>query len=467
LDYDTPVMAASQNGHLDVVNALIKARADLNLVFPNETVLVSACRRRHDGGGAGCDNYQIVAALLAAGAPVHPPGASVSPLYFAIAHNALESAKLLIAAGADPNLVFPSQPSIKVKGFRSSPDGRGQNPLNLAISLNNLPAVQILLDAKADVNANLDIGYALETAVTVGNVAVVNALIASGAIVQGHFLHAVIECCDGGAWKRNRWEKGTYTHPVIDSQVNGSKPDFAGVMRALVDANADLTARDEQGFTPLMTAVRMNNVDAAKVLLAVGVSPNETRPDGVSALMLASAHGSVGVGLVSALVAAGADVNYISNGQTIVEMAESSDIKALLMEAGGKRWYELMAEKYKFVRAVVHKDLKLVDKLIIDADDEEKEVALMIAVQANEIDLVKRLLAGGVPTAVSFRGYSMLTVACASGYTRIVRELLDAGADISVVDNGKTPMQWAAQHRHRDVMVMLLAKANELKNANK
>jgi ankyrin repeat protein len=49
-----------------------------------------------------------------------------------------------------------------------------------------------------------------------------------------------------------------------------------------------------------------------------------------------------------------------------------------------------------------------------------------------------------------------------------VRELIDAGADITFKDDdGRTALQWAAKLKHRDVVALLLARAKELKNANK
>jgi ankyrin repeat protein len=66
----------------------------------------------------------------------------------------------------------------------------------------------------------------------------------------------------------------------------------------------------------------------------------------------------------------------------------------------------------------------------------------------------------------------MLFVACKQGHTAVVKELVDAGADITSKDiNGKSALhhatRHAAKHKHRDIVALLLAKAKELKSANK
>jgi ankyrin repeat protein len=88
----------------------------------------------------------------------------------------------------------------------------------------------------------------------------------------------------------------------------------------------------------------------------------------------------------------------------------------------------------------------------------------------NNHTLVKHLLASGVSPSTLFRTNSLLCWASIRGYTDVVRELLDAGADITAKTkggDGLTALQLAAKHKHRDVVALLLAKAKELKNANK
>jgi ankyrin repeat protein len=468
---ETPIVAAAENGHLDVVNTLIDARADLSVVIDGDSVLSRACKRR-DG-----DNHLVVASLLAAGAPLHPPGASMAPLHSAIIHNALESMKLLISAGDDPNLVIG-----RTGASFSATDipGDFQRPLNAAAWFNNLPAMQLLLEAKADVNAdNGSDCLAIVASVMLGNVPMVQTLIAAGAIIPNLiFSELVYQCEPDGSWKKKapdifggpRDGVNSLQHDVVNSFIEtryfGYELDYPGVMKALIDAKADVSARDDKGFTPLMVAAGKNNVDAVSILLAAGANPNDVNYDGGSALMYASRHGHTRV--VALLCHAGAHLNHICIDATVLDAARSPEIKAVLAEAGGRTWYDLMREKYKLVRAVVEEDLELVDERIVDAGEEEKEVALKVAVVRNKAHAVKLLLAVGVRTTVLHYGESLLRAASFYGFVDVVRELLDAGADITAkARDNRTAIQVAAAGRHRDVVALLLARSNELKMANK
>jgi ankyrin repeat protein len=81
---------------------------------------------------------------------------------------------------------------------------------------------------------------------------------------------------------------------------------------------------------------------------------------------------------------------------------------------------------------------------------------------------VKSLLAAGVNPSIPCHTKDLLSFASIKGYTDIVEALLAAGADIREKDaDGMTALQHAAKNKHRDIVAMILAKANELKNANK
>jgi hypothetical protein len=153
---------------------------------------------------------------------------------------------------------------------------------------------------------------------------------------------------------------------------------------------------------------------------------------------------------------------------TALDLTVDPEIEAVLVEAGGRTWKDLMTEKYKLVRAVVEEDQEVVSTLIVDAGDEEKKIALSMALASNQASVVKLLLAVGVKTTVLLYGESLLILASRYGFVDIVRELLDAGADITAkARDNRTVLQVAAAGKHRDVVALLLAKANELKNANK
>jgi ankyrin repeat protein len=124
-----------------------------------------------------------------------------------------------------------------------------------------------------------------------------------------------------------------------------------------------------------------------------------------------------------------------------------------------------MVDTSDLVRAVFCGDVELVDMLFGSADDREKVMTFVVAVCENMPTMVKCLLAAGVNLSSTYGGMSFLMIASSAGYTDIVRDLIDAGADITAkTKDGKTALQLAAKNKHRDIVAILLSKTNELKN---
>src|SRR6202167_4436984 len=95
--------------------------------------------------------------------------------------------------------------------------------------------------------------------------------------------------------------------PLSLACINGN----AAMIEKLLTAGADANAAGTEDETPLMTVARTGSVDAAKVLLAHGAKVDARESwHGETALMWAAAQNHPA--MVSALIAAGADVNAIS-----------------------------------------------------------------------------------------------------------------------------------------------------------
>ena len=100
--------------------------------------------------------------------------------------------------------------------------------------------------------------------------------------------------------------------------VEASDP---AVMQALVDAGADLEARDVAGSTALHYAAQNHNNGIIKVLIEAGADITATQEGGATALHLAALHSTPAV--MTELMNAGADVNAEDwDGKTAFDYAK-------------------------------------------------------------------------------------------------------------------------------------------------
>ena len=93
------------------------------------------------------------------------------------------------------------------------------------------------------------------------------------------------------------------------------------VARALIDKGADPRARSNEGFTPLLFAVREGDADAVRLLMAHGADAdlNATTTDGSSSLLVAVVRGHVQ--LARFLLDQGANPNTDATGYTALHWA--------------------------------------------------------------------------------------------------------------------------------------------------
>jgi excisionase family DNA binding protein len=152
----------------------------------------------------------------------------------------------------------------------------------------------------------------LQRAVDNGDVDNVNALIAQGAQVDAR--------TDDG------WT------PLMLATIKG----HTGIVEALLNKGADVNARNKKSWTALMFAVSMGDIDTMRVLLAGGADINARDHDGKTVLMQAA--GENNIECLKVLLDHEADVNSVDRvGETALTIAARrgyTEIVALLKEAG-------------------------------------------------------------------------------------------------------------------------------------
>ena len=278
----TPLYVACTNGSARLVRTLLDAGADPNATLLHGETVLMHCARTGDpatvralvAAGAAVDAREgahdqtalmwaaaeahpaAVAALIEAGADVgarsraylqtvtaagaqRPEGAynllrgGSTPLHFAARSGDAESARRLLAAGADPDATLAD----------------GMNAITLAAYSGHGGVGAVLLDHGADPNGAATGYAALHAAVLRGDEALVQALLARGADPDARLM------------------RGT----PIRRQT------------------ADLSLRASQiGATPYLLAAEFLEADIMRALVAGGADAGLVMPDGTTALMLAA-----------------------------------------------------------------------------------------------------------------------------------------------------------------------------------
>jgi ankyrin repeat protein len=171
------------------------------------------------------------------------------PLYLALQRGDIDQIERHIYWGSDIHAL--------------TPDGR--RPLQMAASQGNVVVVELLLKHGVDVNARDSEGVtALQTAILVGRTQVADVLLSHGAELDADRL-------------------------LLQAAAQGN-PD-RDVVSYLVKHGADTEARDDNGDTPLLLAVRGGHLRLARHLVDRGADVNVSDREGRTALALAQSLG--------------------------------------------------------------------------------------------------------------------------------------------------------------------------------
>ncbi len=234
----TALMWAAVSGHPDVVRALIEAGADVHARSQTRIRKVILSSNRQASYDLG--TYER---LLKTGGMVEVQEGGYTALLFTAQQGNVESAKILLGAGADVNDTAPIGMSALVVAAYSDHAGMGQ----------------LLLEEGADPDA-AGAGYtALHAAILRGNLEFVEALLAHGANPNLPLT------------KANGARRQSADYAFGDTLV-GATPIYLAakfaeipIMRALAAAGADLRFTMPDGTTPMMAALDLPKTDSGNV----------------------------------------------------------------------------------------------------------------------------------------------------------------------------------------------------------
>ncbi|XP_062568316.1 uncharacterized protein LOC134230492, partial [Saccostrea cucullata] len=366
---DTPLKAACESGHLNVVKELIGAGADVNSYEEYGTPLTLACKYGY---------MTIVKELLRAGANINPLTEFETPLTCACENGHMDLVKDLVEAGACVNY-----------------QGKYKTPLIAACRGGHVNVVKELLRAGAEVNLNGEFATPLTTACKCGHINLVRELLGKGADVnpEGVFDSPLIEACRVG-------------YLVELFGIDASKGEYVCIVKELLRAGANVNRKDEYD-TPLTAACRGGHMSIVKELLGAGADVNL---QGKNDTPLTAACNFGDESIVKELIGAGADVNLEVDNDTP-------------MTAACKGGYESIVKELLRAGAHVNSHSELNNPLT---------AAINAAANGEDISIMMDLIKAGANVNIEGMFKTPLIGACEGGHLSAVKQLLDAGADVNL-----------------------------------
>jgi ankyrin repeat protein len=387
--------------------------------------------------------------LLGAQADPNLPGPHGTPLHYAVTRGHIDLCHILLDKGADPNhsdldppiltqifsnvmdadLRFKLLKLLHQNGAHIDEiDGSGMSALLHAALLGDVPCVDYLLDHGADTGLAGNEGRtAFDCAVDREDVEVVRLLLCKGGDIHTTAHHE--------------------QSPLFRAL---KKPEMVPL---LLEHKVDPDARSPDGFTPLMLAAGDNHVQTVKLLLEYEASvdldlwhTNDGAKSGWTALTFAAERGNSEV--VILLAEAGANINHrVDDGSTALHLAIGGDAMRTLMEF---RPDISIPDNNQNMPLHCIRSWMALEHALLDAHNREGYTPLSIALLYSNDAAASYLIERHTNINFASQIYSVpLHLACRESTVAMVRQLIEAGADVDLAVPGTpgTPLQAAVLRR--------------------
>ena len=427
-----PLFGAIRVGDEKTLKLLIKSGAEVDAPIAQE----------HNGASVGGCTALYVAAfmgqltcckqLLSNGASLEAANdLGYTPLMAAIEGNHEDVIEFFLKSGANVN---PA-----VTGFFLEVDGLGGGfPLYIATRRENFAVIKKLIKLGADVNRTTPNGWtSLKSAAQQGSFEIVKLLLEAGA-------------------DPNIADSTNYT-PLMNA-VSGDHEDIVKILlKFKADPNVQCGENPEDedwvpGRSALMDAAVVKNVGIARELLKFGANPNLITAEGRTALH--SAVIAASPEMLTLLLKSGANSNIFGN-----EEEKISALELALRQWANQTDYDRVGEVTEVLELMLKKaiptDCSFLNKVALDLVSEgHREVIEVLgkhgfmvdpnfsingashlfitaALGDHQLEEAERLLEIGADANFKYpTGLSVLSLATRNGAVRLVKLLLDYGADV-------------------------------------
>lgn len=278
-------------------------------------------------------------------------------------------------------------------------------------------------------------------------------------------------------------EKGTedtYIHeykrfPIHIAAGNG----YLDLLKILIEHNSDVNRKAENGCTPLLLAVEMEDIDVIKELLKNNADINLQNDEEVSPLTY-SIYFQKDISIVKELLENGAKVEYTTQKYTPLMIAsnlENIEVMKLLLEYGANVNTKTTDGQSALELAAIKGSKKSIDFLLengadVNSQNNQGYTPTMIAVGLENIDLLNKLIKAGADlNAKDKNGVSALMNAILVGNYNIVNKLIKSGADVNASTSitGNYVLDFAVavyEENKTDKSIMTLLVNNGAKSPN-
>lgn len=351
----------------------------------------------------------------------------INDLDAAVLANDIESAKLLLSKGVYPHTGPYNRPL----------------PIVLAVENGYLDMAMLLLDYGSNPV------MALEVAARKGKVDLIRAIASrlkrntrktdiysetlSCAVLEGQ-TEACCELIKLGANVNHGVNTNYRATPLMLAAGTGNKK----LIKALVDAGADIDVGNRMGETPLVWAACRNSPEGVAAMLEAGADPNLAKIGRDSPFIHAARICSLES--IRLLLQAGADIHKkIESGRSELVDAITSAVRYWGNDFSKKETMEAIKLLYS-----------LVD--INQLSQEEKNLLLFDAAMINYIPgAVMALDAGAEINSVCLEKHTPFYIAVVNGHKEMITFLTDSGADINLKYKSKNALVAAIENGQSDI----------------